>query len=123
MPFHFNYNKINKILYCVIEGQFTLNELKSMMKELTESKDFPSDVSTLYDVRKLDFTLFDAEFEKKIISERKKHVGRGNAKIAFWAEDDLAFGMTRMFQILSSELPQQLMVFRDLLSAECWLLK
>jgi hypothetical protein len=58
-----------------------------------------------------------------LIEIRKKYPERGNAKIAIVASTDLSFGMSRMYEVFSGNLPQTIMVFRNLEEAEQWLVK
>jgi len=57
-----------------------------------------------------------------LISLRRQHPERGAARMALIVSDDYGFGTARMYETLSSDLPQELRVFRDYKEGEDWLL-
>ena len=122
MPIHFTFDKEKNILYCVANGTLTPDEFYNKTLSMTQSSEYSADVRTLWDIRNLDFDIIDTDFQKKLIAIREAIPARGKTKIACVADSDLSFGLTRMYQILSSDLPQELMVFRDFAKAEQWLL-
>ncbi len=122
MPINYKYDEIKNILFGSIEGRVTIEDLRRALVGITESGDYPADVRALWDLRKLDFTLIDSKFGEQLVALRKRNTKRGNARIAIIAETDLSFGMSRMYEMLSDGLPQQIMVFRDYSRGEAWLL-
>jgi hypothetical protein len=63
-------------------------------------------------------------FLNNVISLRKKYPERGNARAAFVADSDLSYGVSRMYEVLSSfELPQNILAFREFSDAEKWILE
>ena len=122
MPIQFKYNQNKDVLYGSIEGQLTIDEFKLMLEQVVESKEFRPDVKTLWDLRNLDFTKIDASFERQLIQIRRSFPERSNAKIALVSENELGFALSRMYQILSDVLPQNVKVFRDVIDGENWLL-
>ena len=122
MPVHFKYNNNNNVLYGSIEGQLTIDEVRLMMEELVVSKDFASDVRALWDLRKLNFTNIDANFERQLILLRKSFPERGKAKIALVSNVDLSFGMRKMYEMLADDIHQNMKVFSNFTDAENWIL-
>jgi hypothetical protein len=122
MSVHYTYNKEKDILYGTIGDNVTIDELKIILTEISSSKEFPPDVKALWDIRKLDFSKINADFGKQLILARKKNTSRGNTKIAILADQDLAYGMSRMYESMSEGMPQTIMVFKELEKAEDWLL-
>ena len=122
MPIHFKYNPGNNLLYGTIEGQTSIEELGQALGKITNSTEFPPDVKALWDLRKLDFTQLDTNFGEALVSLREQNPKRGNTKIALIVEKDLGYGMCRMYVMLSEHLPQEVSVFKDIASAENWLL-
>jgi hypothetical protein len=122
MSVHYTYNKEIDILYGTIEDNVTIDELQIILTEISSSKDFPPDVKTLWDIRKLDFSKINSDFARQLINVRKQNTSRGNAKVAILAEQDLAYGMSRMYESMSDGMPQTIMVFKELKKAEDWLL-
>ena len=109
------------ILYVRIDGELILEEYEQCLREIVESAEYPSDVKTLWDLRTTNFSPLNAQFGERLLAIREKYPERGNAKVAFVAEQDLAFGLSRMYEMMSSGMPQHIMVFRDMQSAGQWL--
>ena len=122
MPIEIHYDKEKDTLYGNMLGHVTLEEFEKILKMILLSDEFSPDTKTLWDLRKQDFRNIDTDFEMQLIDIRKKYAKRGNALLAFVVSDDLGFGMSRMYQILSDKLPQHIMVFREYSEAEEWLL-
>ena len=125
MPIEFRYDREKEILHLVMESPLTLEEVRAAMKDVTSSDEFSPDVGTMWDLRALDFSHVDRAFEESVIEIRKRFPERGGARIALIVADELGFGMTRMYQILSElsgELPQETKVFRNYAAGEDWLL-
>ena len=104
----------------------TIEVFKQTMDELISSKEYPPNVSTIWDMRKLDFDLIDSNFVKRLIALRKGVDGtRQNVKIAYVVNTDLSFGMARMYESFSeiAELAQSIQIFRNIDDAKIWLLK
>ncbi len=93
------------------------------MEAVARSSEFPPDVDTLWDLRELDFTEIDSNFERELIQVRDEFPERRRARLALVVEGDLGFGMSRMYEILSESLPQQSKVFRSYSEGEEWLLR
>jgi len=119
MSVEFHYK--NSIVYGAFKSPLNLDEIKKAIALLTKSTQFPADANTLWDLRELDFTQIDHEMERQLVAIRRQYPERGQARIAFVVDTDLAFGMTRRYEMLSANLPQQIRVFRDYAKAETWL--
>lgn len=122
MPVHFKYNNDNNVLYGSIEGQLSMDEVRLMMEQLVVSKDFASDVRALWDLRKLNFTNIDANFERQLILLRQSFPEREKAKIALVSNVDLSFGMKKMYEMLADDMHQNMKVFSNFTDAENWIL-
>ena len=126
MAIDISYKPDKGFLYIVVKGHSTIEEYEKTMKEITQSDQYAPDVNTMWDVREQELHDFDSDSIQRFISIRKRYPERGTARVAFIAKGDFAFGMMRMYDILSSlegsELPQNLMVFRDYSEGEKWLL-
>ena len=123
MPISSYYDKEKKVLHINLEGEVLLNDLDQLYKDIVTSREFPPDIRSIWDFRKTDFTLVNKNYMEKVFTVRKNYPERGNARAAFVADNDLSFGVTRMYETLSSfELPQHISVFRDFLEAEEWIL-
>ncbi|MDH5396038.1 MAG: hypothetical protein OEW97_07160 [Gammaproteobacteria bacterium] len=121
MAINFKYDSEKEFLVIKISGLLDWDKLRQAAENIATSTEFPKDVDTLYDLTEMDFSNITAEFEQKLIHFRKQ-LDRGNAKIACLVANDVGFGMGRMYEVLSEDLPQQVRVFRELNEAQMWLL-
>ncbi len=119
MPVEFYYE--NGIVYGAFKSPLSIDEIKKSMTLLTKSARFPPDADALWDLRELDFATVGRDMEMQLVEIRKQYPERGQARIAFVVGNDFAFGMTRRYEMLSANLPQQIRVFRDYAKAEVWL--
>ena len=120
MPVQYKYIPDEKYLLVNISGILEWEQLKIAAEKITTSKEFPTDVDTLYDLTEMDFSNITAEFEEKLIHFRKQ-LDRGDAKIACVVSSDVGFGMGRMYEVLSDKLPQQVRIFKKQEEAQHWL--
>ena len=123
MPIDLHYDREKNILYVTIGEQITQEEFSKAIEKITHSDEFPPDVPTLWDLRTGDFTTADSSLTTLFIEIRKKHPERGKAKIALIVSDDLAFGMSRMYELKAFDLPQEMRVFRDYAEGEQWIIQ
>ena len=99
--------------------------LEKILTYITDNFDLWKDKNTLWDVREFNFNNLNHEimesFTEKIIPVTKSREG---LKTAFVVKDDLAFGMTRMLQMLYTEkLHMDVNIFKNMDDAIDWLLK
>ena len=119
MAIQYKYIPDDNFLLIKISGVLDWEQLKDAAEKVTTSKEFPAHVDTLYDLSEMDFSNITTEFEEKLILFRK-HLDRGDAKIACVVASDVGFGMGRMYEVLSDKLPQQVRVFKNMEDAKDW---
>lgn len=101
MAIHLEFDSTGGILRARFGERFDMNEYREALVKITSGTDYPATVSTIWDLRKLDFTDLDsrlAYYVKEIRSTFKK---RGSARIAYVVSSQLGYGMMRMFQVLT----------------------
>jgi len=123
MQVEHHYDKEKNVLIGIVEGKISFEAFNDIMRKIVTSTEFPPDCNTIWDLRKADLSSIDSKFIEILISIRKKYPERGKAKIAFIVDSDLSFGLTRMYEMISNQLPQVINVFRDYKEAEEWLIK
>lgn len=123
MPIHTKYDKEKDVLHTSLIGVVTLTEIENVIQEVLQKGEFSPDVDTLIDVSNLNFDEIDANFLNQVISLEKKNAHRAGARVAFIAESELDYGMSRMYISLSNELPKTSKVFNSHAEAEAWLLE
>ena len=125
MPIEHELDRERRIHRISVIGSITIAEFSAFMAQLTRSPDYEPDLDALWDLRQTDFEQIDAEFWQNIVRIRREHPERNRARLAHLVEGDFAYGMIRMYQILSeldgADLTQELGVFKDAAAAEAWL--
>ena len=122
MSVEVKYDREKEILSVAVPSPLTLDYFEEAMKVITRSDQFPPDIRTIWDVRKLDFSSIDLRFVGRLISIRKKYPERGSSRNAVIVADDLGFGVARMYAALGF-LSAHVRVFRSYKAGEDWLLQ
>lgn len=123
MPISFKYDKEKDLLYTTIDGKVTLDDFKNALNQALENTEFPVDTNTLVDFRGCDFNNITADTFRQLILMQKQKAIQSKVKIAYIADKDFKFGMVRMYEILSSDLPLNKRVFKEFSEGERWLLE
>jgi hypothetical protein len=126
MPVTHQYTDEKNIVFVTLQGTFTLAEFKSVMSRISGSPQYPADTNALLDLRSMDVAGINVDFWRQLFDTRQQHPERQAARLAYVVSGDFAFGMMRMYQILSStsknKMEQQVMVCKSYEQAEEWLL-
>ncbi len=122
MAVEYQYDSNKEILYITIRSYIEIQDIENTLAYIMNSSECPPDVKTLWDIRPASLENINMAEQEKAINIRKKFPQRGKAKIAVVADNDLAFGLARMYEQVSAELPQKMQVFKNIKSAEKWLL-
>jgi len=123
MSIEVEFNRDKNFLRVTIIGLPSLQDFEAVLTQITTSNEYPPNINAVWDLRKADFMTADDKLFRHIIELRKCYPQRSHCKSALIANDDLAFGMSRMFQMLSEDkVPLELMVFRDYAEGEQWIL-
>lgn len=122
MSLNISYDDQLHLLTCKVSGYLSIEEYKIAMQEILKSKDYPCDVTTLWDLRDMKFDDIDIDFEKKLVDVRKEYSHlRGGAKIALLYNDHLAEPLFKLYSILSKDLSQNTRAFTIKDEAMYWL--
>jgi hypothetical protein len=119
MPAEYKIDKARRMIFSVAYGTLTDLEVHSHQEKLRDDPDFDSSFSQLVDctdVTKADDLSTDAIYELA-----RRHLFGAESKRAFVAPKKLLFGLFRMFQILTDDYPDELVVFEDLPEARKYL--
>lgn len=126
MSLDISYKSEKDFLKISVKGQLLPEEFQMAMEKITQSDQYPPNTNTIWDMRDLDSKTVDPNLLENFIKIRKQYPVRDTARQAFVANEDLAFGSMRMYEIVSSldksDLPENIMVFRSYSEAEIWLL-
>lgn len=124
MPIEQKYDHNKKILFVTVIGQITPDEFASAFQKIVSSNQYPPNVDALWDMQQADFKEINEGMFREIIKIRKQYPERSNYSLAIIATDDLAYGMARMYGLLSGlQLSRKYMVFKDPSEGEQWILQ
>ena len=97
-------------------------ELLGSYAELTTNPDYDESLDDLVDLRGLERLDVSSESIRRLVSMFTPLDGVApNTRLAIVAPRDDVFGMARMYQILRSDAPEEIAVFRDRAEADAWL--
>jgi hypothetical protein len=103
-------------------GKVNSHELKDIFIETVEHPDWDAGFSMLCDYNEiLNFDVTSNDIYNIIEWQESIDAMIGDGRCAVVADRDLVYGMTRMWQILSSNRSQQVCVFRQMNNAITWL--
>jgi len=126
MDIDIRFDEGKKVLFVTSRGPLNAEAFTEAMVEITHSDRYPPDTDALWDLREVLFEDIDAMFWRTIIEIRERFPERSSARLAHVVQGDFAFGMLRMYEILSGlnmeRQPQTLRVFKSIPDAERWLL-
>jgi hypothetical protein len=120
MPFSYVVYKEHRLVISTGSGCLTWSEIKEQQDQTQIDPGFDPEFNQLVDLRAV--TSFEMTSEQTRMLARRR-IFSSTSKRAFLAADAAAFGMSRMWEILTelSENPSQIHVFYDLPSAIKWL--
>ena len=105
-------------------GKLTAEVINDLVRQAIEHPDFEPGMGSLWDLCHVDLNEFTRQDVLKI---RRYNMSiadkRGVARMAYVAQSDLAFGLARLYEVLGQQPNAKKHVFRDLASAEKWLLE
>ena len=119
MPADYTIDKSQRMVFSKAYGILTDQDIISHQEMLRDDPDFDPGYSQLVDctnVTKADDLSTDAIYELA-----RRHLFGAESKRAFIAPKKLLYGLFRMFQILTNDYPDELVVFRDLTEARKYL--
>jgi hypothetical protein len=123
MQIDLEYDAEKKFLRVLMTGQLDLNEYERGMKDIVNSAAFPPTVSTIWDLRQMDFTELNYKVGEEIAAIRNRFPQRTGARVAFVVNDELGFGKMRMLEAVIGNHEANSNVFYDYIEAQEWLLK
>ena len=106
------------IVLSTAEGILTDTDLQEHQKSLYSDPNWRPTFNELSDLRTADFQATTASGIRKLASDVQAGEPR---KFALVVSTDLAFGISRMFQVLADESSADIRVYRDITEARRWL--
>lgn len=123
MPTSLSYDRELCLVRVAVSGPVVPAEFDAALTAITTSAEFPPDVDALWDFSDADFRVTQSSDLRLMLDARVARVERGRSLVALVVNDDVAYGMSRIFQALSERtMPQRLTVVRSVGDAERWIL-
>ena len=123
MPTRYEYDPATRIVRIEISGEVREAELVDLAQKLASDESFAPGHGELVDLRGLRDTDVSAPALRQvagIFARTDRYADR--TRVAMCAPDDLAFGLSRMYEAFRESSGLQLRVFRTLGEAERWLI-
>ncbi len=122
MPILYTIAPDQKIAYIKAWGKVAVDEIMIEGARMFAETEWENGLNILCDYREItDFNLSKEDVALVVDQDKKHECLFDKSKIAIVAEDDLVFGMSRMWETLSSESNLTKMIFRNMNDAESWL--
>ena len=117
------FNEILGLVKVVFSGKYVFNEFKAFYSKLIGETVELGINSILWDARQLDVGEVSQEQIRKIVAYIGKiSTQRQGGKAAWVAQDELGYGMGRMFEMISAQnIDIQVQIFRNVRQAELWI--
>ena len=127
MPITTDFNQKMGYVHHLIGGMISEDDIKSAFDNSIILSDLKPDTPVIWEFRKVKMANI-ADMANKIRGIvgyiKSKLAGRKPGyKVALVSEQDLIYGMARMYQAIAEFLPITLRVFRDFQAAEDWVRK
>jgi hypothetical protein len=106
-----------------VKGLISVRELKEKLAAYYRSSEYDPEMNSLWDLRDADFSSVTPAEVQSFVEMVKVHWGKGGkSKAALIVSRDLAFGLSRMYELLMSGTTSgAIMVFKEHEKAEEWL--
>ena len=104
-------------------GNISSSEIIKALHGLLQDSQFKSGMDILWDFRQVKTENMRADQIREIVSFIKNNQEKrgANYRVALVVSRDIDFGLARMYEAYTQELPFQLQIFKQLSAAEDWL--
>jgi len=119
MPADYTIDKTQRMVFSKAYGILTDQDIISHQEKLRDDPDFDPVFSQLVDCTKV--TKADDLSTDAIYEMARRNLFGAESQRAFVAPKKLLYGLFRMFQILTNDYPDELVVFKDLTEARKYL--
>jgi len=122
MPMSYRIDTTKNVVHATASGVLTDDDVMSHRKKLTGDPEFSPQMAELSDIRQVtDFQVTPAGVRIMVASDVKMLAAGGMHKLAIVADENVAYGMSRMYQTLGEPNIRSVGVFRRYEDAEEWL--
>ena len=109
------------IAHCLATGELTRDEILAAVDQVYRDPNYRAPWRTIWDIAGATPVL-NLEELRAVVAYVKAHRPEGKGKTAIVATEDLAFGLSRMYEVLAGEQPVETRAFRDSEEALQWIL-
>ena len=123
MPIKYQLKPDERLVILVHVGAVPDDEFLSFYKSLYEDTRFDKSFNMLIDLRHTESSVRSSATLNEIADFIRKQCVSTTArlKVAVVAPEDISYGLARMYELLSSDVPWEFSVFRDADAALAWL--
>lgn len=107
----------------VLSGDLLVEDLEAAESAVLSHSEFRMGMGVLWDLRLATVAgLSPGDFRRLRLFVRLRSGERGGGKTAVVVAHVVDYGLVRMFELMCEDVPLKIAVFRELVSAEAWLL-
>ena len=114
------FNAAQNCLRLTLVGQINDECMRYCHEQIYQDPQFVQGMNHLMDLSQADMNDVSSAGLRKLMHLSERYATQ-SFRTAIVAPQDLSFGLSRLYQILSSDSPEEVMVFRSLLEANYWL--
>lgn len=122
MPFTYRIDSERGVVYATATGTVTDDDVTKLKADIAADPAFRPGMVELSDLRGIEDLQVSPEGISRFAMMDQQHADdQADFKLALVANEDLVYGMARMYQMSTGPNPQQVSVFRSVEEAEAWL--
>jgi hypothetical protein len=121
MPVNISVDKDARVVYTIIEGAYSADDILGAFDELFQNPDFEPGMNGITDLRKAHSFLSHGDIIRVAEYLVKNRDKIGQSKTAVLVANDVSFGTTRMFQTYADDSSIQTRLFHDISAARRWI--
>ena len=119
MPLHYRIDQKREIVFITADGIITDADLLTHLDDIENDSDFHPSFNRLNDYRAVESLDVTGAGVRALAS--RVDASEASCRRAIVVSTELAYGMARMFQILTDDKPATIEVFKDMAEARKWL--
>lgn len=122
MPIRLVIDKAAGLIRTTATGRVAGDDLLGYYRALRAHPDFRSNLNEIFDASDVEAVDVTADDVRRLSATTEEFTRRGvPVRVAIVARGDLAFGLSRMYEMLQVQSLNTVRVFRDRASAEAWI--
>jgi hypothetical protein len=114
-------DKKSSVMIHTVTGEITFEEVKSSYEKVRTHPDFQENMNTIWDIREADASSFDPQDVIRLARYFETQItNRAEYRVAIIASRDLTYGLSRMYQVATADLPAKIGIFINHEDAAKW---